>query len=185
MTILIIHGIMGHAGMHWQQWLHDELVKKGHQVIMPNLPGADYPTRGEWLRILQELTHDIDKANLVIVGHSLGVTAALDLIENYQTPIKTLISVSGMADDYGAELNSYYLKERSIDFAKVHKNLQKSFVVYGENDPYVPQETLSLLARKLHVIPKVIQNGGHLNTDAGYTQFPLLLNIIENLNTPE
>ena len=177
MIILILHGIGGHAGIHWQRWLHDELAKAGHEVIMPNLPDSDHPDRKTWLKTVKENIKDINPSDLIIVAHSLGVTIALDLIEN--TPVKALISVSGFAYDYGAELNSYFLKEKTIDFEKANRNLKQAFVIYGDNDPYVPQEVLKSLADNLKVKPEIIKNGGHLNTDSGYKTFPRLLEIIK------
>jgi len=177
MTILILHGIHGRAGIHWQQWLYDNLIKDAYQVIMPSLPDADRPDRKAWFEAIKKIAKEIDSKDLVIVAHSLGVTAALDLIE--ETPTKALVSVSGFAKDYGLELNSYYLKEKNIDFEKVHKNLKQAFVIYGDNDPYVPQEELEFLADKLGVEPEIIPAGGHLNAKAGYNEFLRLLEIIE------
>lgn len=181
MTVLILHGIQGYAGIHWQQWLHDELIKTSDTVLMPNLPDSDHPDRKEWLKTVEKTISGVDLSKLVIVGHSLGVTTVLDLIEKLETPIAALISVSGFAEDYGAKLNSYFLKEKSIDFSKVKKNLRQTFVVYGDNDPYVPQEILKSLAENLGIKPKIIPNGGHLNTNAGYTAFPYLLEIIKKI----
>lgn len=181
MTVLILHGIGGYAGIHWQQWLHDELVKKGYDVLMPELPNSEKPDRGEWLETVKKLVSKIDLFELIIVGHSLGVVTALDFIEQSKKPIKVLISVSGFAKDLGAEINSYFMKVKEIDFEKVKKNLEKSYVLYGDNDPYVPQKELKLLADNLGAEPIIFPNGGHLNTDAGYTKFPKLLEIVENI----
>ncbi|MBL7159496.1 serine hydrolase family protein [Candidatus Microgenomates bacterium] len=181
MTVLILHGIGGHAGIHWQQWLYDELVKAGHTVLMPNLPNPDHPDREEWLKTAQKTISSVDLSKLIIIGHSLGVTTALDLIEKLNTPINILISVSGFSEDYGADLNSYFLKEKSIDFNKVNQNLDQAFVIYGDNDPYVPQETLKSLADQLGVKPKIFSKGGHLNTETGYTTFPYLLELFKGL----
>jgi predicted alpha/beta hydrolase family esterase len=181
MTVLIIHGIGGHAGIHWQQWLHDELSESGNNVIMPNLSNADHPDRDVWLDELIKSVSNINLDDLVIVGHSLGVTTALDFVEQIANPIKALISVSGFATDYGAELNSYFLKIKYVDFDKVRRNVQQSFVVFGDNDPYVTQVALNEVATELRVTPMVINKGGHLNSETGYTKFPKLLEIIENI----
>lgn len=177
-TVLIIHGIQGHAGIHWQQWLHDELVKKGYKVIMPTLPKADLPDRVECLGEVVKLTRNIDLKELTIVGHSLGVATALDFIEQAKSKVKKLVSVSGFSEDYGAELNSYFMAEKTIDFEKVRKCLDGADVVYGDDDPYVPQNNLNNLAKELGVKPVVIKKGGHLNTRSGYTKFPLLLKLV-------
>ncbi|MFC1600626.1 RBBP9/YdeN family alpha/beta hydrolase [Patescibacteria group bacterium] len=178
-TALIIHGIQGHAGIHWQQWLHDELVQKGYKVIMSDLPNPGKPDRKEWLEALMKLTVDIDFSKLVIIAHSLGVTTALDLIEKSGVKIDKLISISGFVEDYGAKLNSYFMKDRDIDLQKVKDLVEKIYVIYGDNDPYVPQRVLKQLADGLGVKPIIIKKGGHLNTDSGYIKIPLLLGLLK------
>jgi uncharacterized protein len=181
MTVLILHGIQGKAGNHWQQWLHDSLIKKGYTVLMPNLPKADHPNRGEWLKTLQEILKSVDSKDLVIVGHSLGVVTALDYIEQANGEIKALISISGFSSDYGNELNSYFLKNKLINLFKVKEHLEKAFIIYSDNDPYVPQDKLNELVKPLDAILKIIHSGGHLNTNAGFITFPYLLEIFDSL----
>lgn len=181
MNILILHGIEGYAGIHWQKWLQEELLSDGHEVIMPNLPNSNHPSRSEWLDTANKLMENCILKDTVIVGHSLGVVTALDVIENISSPVKALISVSGFSKDLGSELNSYFMKSKTIDFSKVRRNIGKSFILYGDNDPYVPTEALRGLAEELNVEPKVYKNGGHLNTDSGYTTFPDILKIIKEL----
>lgn len=178
-TILIIHGIGGYAGIHWQRWLHDELEKQGYQVLMPDLPNADHPDRKTWLKEIRTLLAGVDLGQLVIVGHSLGVTTALDFIEQADSQIDGLVSVAGFATDYGAELNSYFLSQKSINFQKAKTNLRWVQAIYGDNDPYVPQEALRCVADSLGVQPIVIPNGGHLNTQAGFTKFPSLVELLK------
>lgn len=176
-----MHGIEGCAGIHWQQWLYDQLVQKGYQVIMPSLPKAEHPNRAEWLKTVKEVTSKVDLADLVLIGHSLGVTTALDFIEQVDFPIRALISVSGFAEDYGAQLNSYFLQEREVDFLKVNKNFKQAFVLYGDDDPYVPRWVLKSVADNLGVKPRIFPGGGHLNTDSGYTTFPELIKIVDRI----
>jgi len=178
-TILIIHGIGGYAGIHWQQWLNDELTKQGHAVIMPNLSNADHPDRQVWLSEITKAAGDTTLSELIIVGHSLGVTSALDFIEQATSPIKALVSISGFASDYGAEFNSYFLKIKKMDFNKIRNNISESYVLYGDDDPYVTQEALKEVATQLGVEATVMHNGGHFNTEAGFSEFPKLLAIVE------
>ena len=182
MAVLILHGINGYAGVHWQQWLQKELLKRGYSVIMPDLPNPEHPDRKTWLRIAKKVVKHVDPKELIVVGHSLGVVTALDLAESLDQPIKGLISVSGFSDDYGAQLNSYFIKEKKINFDKVKKHVGESSAIYGSDDPFVPQEKLKSLAENLETEPIVIAKAGHLNTEAGYIEFPLVLRIIENLN---
>jgi len=173
MTIIILHGIQGHAGIHWQQWLHDELTKNNYKVLMPELPNSIHPDRQENLDFITKLIDAIPQdEEIIIVGHSLGATMALDYLENANRKIKKLISVSGFHLDWNSELNSYFMKEKNIDFEKVFQNLESAVVFYGDNDPYVPQNVLMDLANKLKVTPIIIPGAGHLNTEFGYTKFP-------------
>lgn len=177
-TALIIHGIGGYAGIHWQQWLYDELQEKGYRVLMPDLPNPDHPDRQTWLREITKSLQGIELKELVIIGHSLGATTALDFLELADGQVNELIVVSGFAKNYGAELNEYFLAERSIDFEKVKSHLDKVVVVYGDDDPYVAQDALRYVADSLSVEPIIIPNGGHLNTEAGFTEFPQLIGLL-------
>lgn len=186
MTIVILHGINGFAGKHWQQWLHDELIKEGHKVIMPTLPDPEHPDRRAWQDTIEKLVKDENLTRLIIVGHSLGVPAALDVIEAISTPIFSLVSVSGFYRAYGEDLNDYYMQERKIRMDKVRRNVKHAAVFYGDNDPYVPQKELQALADELDVSPIIIPGGGHLNTSAGYETFPQLLDSIKSIiNQPK
>jgi uncharacterized protein len=177
MNVLILHGILGSAGENWGQWLHDELEAKSYNVTMPTLSNADHPDRDKWH---QEISGFMEKLGpkTIIVAHSLSVTSVLDCLEADNKPIKALVSVSGFSGDYGLELNSYFLKQNSIDFTKVNSKIEKAFVIFGDNDPYVPQQYLLDLAKNLNVRPAIIPKGGHLNSAAGFSEFPLLLDTV-------
>lgn len=181
MHVIILHGIESHAGDHWERWLSHELEERKHTVSMPELPNAIHPDRFEWLRYVKVLLDKVRASDLIMVAHSLGVVTALDYIEQSDKKIHGLISVSGFADDYGAELNGYFMRQKELSIPLVKEHLNKRFVLYGDDDPYVPQETLANLASYLEVTPTVIAKGGHLNTQAGYTVFPILLDLVKNL----
>ncbi len=182
MTVLILHGVGGYAGIHWLQWMHDELVAESYTVIMPTLPNSDRPDRKQWLQVIKNAVKDVNISELIIVGHSLGVPAALDFIEQVGGKVKALISVSGFSDNYGSPINDFYMREKNIDFVKVKEHLEKSFVIYADDDPHVPQTSLQLLADSLGVEPIVIPHGGHFNSDTKFKkEFPLLLEIINNI----
>lgn len=179
MTIIILHGIGGHSGIHWQAWLGHELASQGHRVIMPTLPDADHPDRARWLAAVSTRLKDIPPDQLIIIGHSLGVVTALDYLSTRQMPAAALFCVSGFSIDYGAPLNSYFMSERNLDLEEVRKHARHIEIIFGSNDPYVPQQALRALATGLGIVPEVIPDGGHLNVDAGFKTFPLLLARVE------
>lgn len=177
MHVLILHGIQSEAGAHWMRWLGHQLEKEGHKVIMPQFPSPDHPERFDWLSFVKERLQGIPLSKLVIIGHSLGVVTALDFIEQSDKKIHGFISVSGFARDYGNELNSYFMKEKDLNLVEVREKIHQLAVFYGSNDPYVSQEALQYLAEELEVNPIIVDRGGHLNSEAGYTEFPELLAI--------
>jgi predicted alpha/beta hydrolase family esterase len=168
---------MGSAGENWGQWLYGALEAKSYRVTMPTLPNADHPDRRAWLQTVAEYMQTLGN-DTIIVAHSLSVASALDYLEIAESQVAALVSVSGFANDYGLELNSYFLKEKVINFGAVDTNLERAFVLYGDDDSYVPQEVLRALATDLNVEPTIIPHGGHLNTAAGFTEFPKLLETI-------
>ena len=178
-TVLILHGIASKAGDNWMRWLHDELVDKGYKVLMPQLPNTNHPDRHEWLKAVEDVLKDIDFDDLIIVGHSLGVTTALDLLENENKKLPLFISVSGFYYAYGLKLNDYFLNEKVIDIGKVSKLIGKAVVIHSDDDPYVSQDALKDLAKNLGVSAFVIHKGGHINSERGYTKLPLLLKYIK------
>lgn len=185
MTTLILHGISGHAGIYWQQSLRDDLVKLGHKVIMPTLPKSDNPDRNEWIHFTTDLLRNVDHSSLIIVGHSLGVPAALDYIEQANSPIKALVSVSGFARPYGLELNQKYLESKVINFDKFIQNVQEVHIYYGDDDPYVPIAETDYLADVFRVSPKIYRQGGHFNSESGFDTFPELTRLIKELSMSE
>ncbi len=177
----MLHGIESRPGANWQAWLAHQLQAQHNQVDLLELSNPDKPQRADWLAELQRSAHTIDPNELVLVGHSLGVVTALDYLESIDMPIHALVSVSGFASDYQNELNSYFLREKSIDFVKVKANVRNAYVFFGDDDPYVTQSALHEVALGLGVEPHVIEKGKHLNANAGYTKFPELLTTVEQL----
>lgn len=182
MKVLILHGVGGYAGKHWMQWLHDWLIYNKDEVIMPSLPNSENPAYKDWIIPLKDIFNQINNLNeLTIVGHSMGVPAALEIVQNLDMSIKGLISAGGFYQDYGSPINTKFMSTCNIDIEKAKNRIENSVVFYGDNDPYVPQEILSNLAKGLGVEPVIIKNGGHLNTEAGFTKFELMKEYLQKL----
>lgn len=176
--IVVLHGIGGHPGIHWQEWLAGHMQAKGFETRLLALPNSDEPNRSEWLDFVASSVADVAPRDLILVGHSLGVATALDYIQRSPAQVRGLVSVAGFARDYGAELNSSFMSAARIDFDEVKANLATAEVLYGDDDPWVPQPELAHLASELKVEPRVFEAGGHLNSDSGYSQFPKLAEVV-------
>jgi predicted alpha/beta hydrolase family esterase len=50
---------------------------------------------------------------------------------------------------------------------------------HGTDDPYVPLKNVQMMSEKLEVEIDMIENGGHLNSESGYTEFEYLYRKIQ------
>jgi predicted alpha/beta hydrolase family esterase len=64
---------------------------------------------------------------------------------------------------------------REFDWERIRKNAGAIHLYAGDDDPYVPKEKGPELAEKLKAKLVVVPGGGHLNAEAGYLEFKLLL----------
>jgi len=182
MNALIIHGIEGHPEENWFPWLKEELNKININTIIPKFPNTGNPKLNEWLEFFKNYGKDIDE-NTILIGHSLGVPFILNFLGKNNKKIKFAFFISGFT---GKIDNEYYERMKSFidkdfDWQKIKNSCKKFFIYNSDNDPYVPLEKGKELAKKLDSELIIVNNAGHFNTEAGYTEFNLLLKDIKNL----
>lgn len=175
----IIHGAFGDHNSNWTPWLKDELEKLGYEVVVPLFPTPEDQSLSSWLEVFAKY---VDKLNSdsILIGHSIGATFILSLLDMIDDPVRRVYLVSGFISDLGIEKfdsinHTFYNK--SFDWEKINKN--NFHVFHGDNDPYVPFEKAAELAEKLCTNLIKIKNGGHLNEAAGFSTFDLLLEDIK------
>ena len=182
MNAFIIHGIEGHSEENWFPWLKDELNKINIDAVVPQFPNDDNPKLDEWLDFFKKYENNINEDS-ILVGHSLGVSFILNFLEKNNKKIKAAFFTAGFTgkidNGYNEKMKSFIDKE--FDFEKIEDNCKKFFIYNSDNDPYVPLEKGKELARNLDSELIIVNNAGHFNAEAGYTEFPLLLEDIKNL----
>ncbi len=102
------------------------------------------------------------------------------MIEN-NLKIDKLILVSGFnnyyadnKDDFHNVVNkTFYVDDDKL--VRIKDLCNKIICIYGNNDPYIPQNIFHDLVLKLNANEIVIPNGGHLNKESGYTKFEKIL----------
>lgn len=180
MKIIILHGTYGSPDGNWFQWLKKELLKSGHQVYIPTLPTPEKQNIKNWHNALKEQTPCIDE-NTILIGHSCGATYILHILEELTIPINKSILISGFINKLGNKeydiLNKSFINH-SFNWKNIIKNAGEIILVHGDNDPYVPIALAKNLANNLRSKLNIIPNGGHLNSESGYTKFPELLPLI-------
>ncbi|HLC81534.1 MAG TPA: alpha/beta fold hydrolase [Candidatus Nanoarchaeia archaeon] len=179
-TIFIIHGYAGHSKENWFPWLEKELTKFGHQVIVPNFPDSSYPRLSSWLEYFATFKQNPDQ-DAMIIGHSLGGAFLLRALEQYR--FKAAFLVASVSGPIGHPVDALIANftHQPFSWARITNNCQNFQVFHSDNDPYIPLGQAELLARKLNTTMTLIKNGGHLNSLAGYKEFPLLLERIRSI----
>jgi len=174
---LIIHGTGGSPEINWFPWLANELKSQGANVISPKFPTPENHSLDSWLKTLDQHKHELQEPT-VVIGHSLGCAFGLTLIE--QEIIKAdecfLVCpfVSKLGLEYYDDLNSSFV-EQEFDWDRIKKSCGLFYGFAGSNDPYVSLEISKYVTDKLEISIQVIENGGHLNAEAGYREAEFLL----------
>ena len=102
----------------------------------------------------------------------------MNILEQLEKPVAKAVFVSGFLGLLGNETFDEVNKTisaREFDWEKITANVGEFVVLHGSDDPYVPAEKTTELGDLLGVAPIMIENGGHLNEAAGFTEFPGLL----------
>jgi uncharacterized protein len=178
--VILVHGWEGSPQRNWFPWLRAELEKSGYDVLSPLMPNADHPKLSEWLEFLKKTVGQTDE-HIFFVGHSLGAMAILRYLETLDKGKRVggAVLVAGFSEliKYN-ELASFF--ETPLDYEKVKQAAARFAAVNSDNDPYVPQKFGEILRDRLGAELTIIENGGHLNTEAKCFELPVVLEKINN-----
>ena len=179
--IVIMHGTGGSPEGNWFPWLKKHLEDKGHEVYVPRFPTPENQSVKNWSKALYKQAPLFDK-DTILIGHSCGATYILHILEVLSSSIAQSIFVSGFIDKLGNpffdNLNETFVNH-SFNWDKIKKNAGNITLFHGDNDPYIPIKAAQKLADKLETPLTIIPNGGHLNAESNYTQFPQILEIVK------
>ncbi|MFF8511268.1 RBBP9/YdeN family alpha/beta hydrolase [Streptomyces sp. NPDC015492] len=171
-TFLILHGYQNHRPPgHWQHWLAGRLRERGHEVRYPALPSPDAPVLAEWLAALDEHGRRPDGGEFVVLAHSLSVLLWLRAGARRPAADRVLLvappspSVAASIPGIAAFAEGLDLTERGLD----------ARLVYGDGDPYCPEGADVCYGTPLDLDTDRVPGGAHLNPDAGYGEWPSLL----------
>jgi predicted alpha/beta hydrolase family esterase len=201
MQFIIFHGSFGSPKGNWFPELKERLEALGQDVLVPRFPVDDWDelteigkkraesrkvrqTLESWLKVFEgDVLPKIKKnEKLCFVGHSLAPVFILHLVEKYNLKLDCAIFVSPFMEDIGGEWWQFYVVNKTFyktafDFKKLRELIPVSYVLYGDNDPYVDTKFPTDFAEKLGSEIIEIKGGGHLNAEAGLTEFPKVLEL--------
>ncbi len=168
--IIFIHG---NGTSHWSfgfsSWLKPELEKVGFPTFFETFPDSIQARAQYWLAFLKD--HIKVGEGDVLVGWSSGAVAAMRYAQECKILGSILIgpSYTDLGDDL--EKQSGYF-DAPWDWQKIKKNQQKIALIYGDDDPYIPQSQFEFIASNLQ--PEVIKVAGGKHF-MEYNEFPQLL----------
>lgn len=194
-----MHGSYGSPEENWFRWLEKELVSLGHKVILEQFPVDDWDVvtkvgadKIEEYSPVQSLTvwqdtfvdrilPKIQAEPSVFVGHSSAPIFMLHMLQKNDFKLAGAIFVAPFFDiPDRPEIWRFYPANKTFynydfDFTKIKSQLGKSYVVYGDDDPYVPSSEPPLFAAKLDSEESVVNGGGHCG--GIFKEFPLVLDL--------
>ena len=179
---IIIHGSFGSPFVNWFPYLRNEIEKRDLTVYTPDFPtGVDYQNYNNWSKVLESyVSAGIINENTIIYAHSIAPVFVSHFLVSNNIKVKKLVFVCGFNNYLG--INEEYdtvNKTMYFDNLETVKNLSEEIIcLYSKNDPYVKYETEKEFADKIATKQIVIDDGGHLNSESGYTEFPQLLEFI-------
>jgi predicted alpha/beta hydrolase family esterase len=182
-TFFLFHGTGGNPKENWLPWLNDQLVRDGHRVVVPAFPDADHPDLDRWLAHFHSL-HPVIDGRSVFVGHSLGASFALHLLERVRQPIHAAFLVAPVSTPMGNDFDPLVstFTTPPYQWNTIRSHCPRFVILQADNDPYVQMELTESLAKNLETGITIIPNGGHLNAKASYREFPLLLEMIREVS---
>lgn len=172
---VILHGTDGNPDSNWFPWLKAKLEEKGYKVWVPLLPGNHAPDREVYNNFL--LGGDWDFTDNIVVGHSSGAVAVLNLLMDERCPkikLGVMVSAWGYGTPAGMDEAQFanLFPKNGFDFATIKQKASKLAFLHSADDPYCPLEQAKYLAKNLSAPLTVIQNGGHLGESC--PEFPQL-----------
>lgn len=166
---LILHGLEGSGPDHWQTWLAGRLRERGERVSYPKLPDPFDPHPADWDRALMA---ELDTPEgPVVLCHSLACLAWLRAAArpSAQLASRVLLVAPPWREDLEPVARFLDHGARPRDVARA---AGETLIVCSDDDPYSPPGALTTYAEPLGIPAHVIPGAGHLNTDAGFGEWP-------------
>ena len=173
---IIIHGSFGSKDGNWFPWLKSKLSDKNVEV--PQMPvGVGNQNFENWSKVLDELKID---ENTIIIAHSIAPIFVCKYLITKKIKVKKLIFVCGFNNYLGIDPDFDAVNEpmfiNNLEDIKIYCNNIICF--YSNNDPYVKFDVEKSFADTTSNEQYIIENGGHINAESGYTEFEEILKVI-------
>lgn len=164
--IILIHGWSANSHANWLPWLKSELQKRGHEVVVPDMPDTDSPLPEKWVNYLAKIIGTPDQ-DTYLIGHSMGCQTILKYLETTPTPIGGALFVAGWfylenIEDEDERKFADLWTNVHIDIHKIKKVLPKSTLIISDNDDWGAVEKNKKKFSEFVTKEVVLHNKGHI-----------------------
>ncbi|WP_457746094.1 RBBP9/YdeN family alpha/beta hydrolase [Sulfurimonas sp.] len=173
--VLLLHGWGGSDFPHWQSWLAGELARDYGCVNFLRFSDVERPKLDVWLRELTNALRNFQPD--IVICHSLANT--LWFHANNKGLLTQEVKNLYLVAPPSLKCNVTELSEFFPLHTPQNLSAKKILLVTSTNDPYLTQEEAKTLQQELDVPMNIIQNGGHLNAESGYGEWPWILQEIK------
>lgn len=193
MLFVIVHGSYGSNEGNWFPELKERLEDLGQSVLLPQFPIEDLDevvktgpgfvpkkqTLDNWLAFFERLKRKFGNEPLCFVGHSLGPLFILHAVQKFDLQFDSAIFVSPFLDLKTGrfefdEINKSFYKTDKFDWETLRRLIPTSYVLYSDNDPYVPTDKPLEFAKRLDSSVIAVKRAAHMNSEVNMNEFPLV-----------
>lgn len=175
---IILHGSFGSKDGNWFPWLKQELEKKNYEVTVPQMPvGVGIQNYDNWALEFNKLKINEET---IIIAHSIGPIFVCKYLINNKIKVKKLVFVCGFNNYLGIDSDFDAVNESMFidNLEEIKKYCDEIICYYSDNDPYVSFDVEKSFADSISTKQYVIENGGHINEESGYTKFEEILEVL-------
>lgn len=165
-TIILIHGTLANPGLMWYPAAVKALKKRGHTVLAPLFPTPFRQDLETWTEEFEPYKNLLGP-DTILIGHSIGATFALRILEAAHVHIKAAFLVAGFSSNPGAQEYSSIIDsfvQPPFNWQAIKHSCQKFYVYGSDNDEFVPSKFVKELATRLSSPVITVQGAGHFRT---------------------
>lgn len=186
---VLLHGTDGRPDDLWFPALKQQLEDFDYKVFAPVLPDNHTPNKEVYNTFLKKSGWDF-KDN-ILIGHSSGATAVLNVMANDWFPgVKAVVLVGTFLNEKLLPDNAPWyepgqfdnLFPQTFDTAILKKKCRTFYFVHGTDDPYCDIEDAKKLCDELGGTFIEVPGGHHLAASSGISELP---QIVEHLKADD
>ena len=157
--------------------MKSQLEERGYIVYVPELPTPEWQSLENWTKAFESYKQYINE-EIIFIAHSSGPAFVLSILESIDREIDACYFAAGflgLIDIPSFDELNHTITNRDFNWGKIQKNCKSFYMCHGSDDPYVPLQNAKKMSKNLGIEIDMIKQGGHLNSESGYTEFQYLL----------